>query len=29
MTVEEEAVIMNWNDYLKDMEGTIDNCTGR
>ena len=22
------AVIMNWNDYLKDMEGTIDNCTG-
>ena len=24
----EEAVIMNWNDYLKDMEGTIDNRTG-
>ena len=28
MREEEEAVIMNWNDYLKDIEGTIDNCTG-
>ena len=24
---EEEAVILNWKDYLQDIEGTFSNCT--